>query len=216
MKQIFALGLLTALMTGCMSNPLTRCPLDGDGNQNCTSMQEGYSAALGTPLPSIGNGALPTYAEGNSVAPQYSAFDGYSQPRQVGAPVYQQAQVHRAWTAPWTDADGVMHGGEYVFFTTPGRWTYGSLKASGGASDIFRPASRQAFNVDPVTGAEGRAMEAAAKEAERAKVEAAKAKAKADQAAQQAKAAPALNTAVQNAAGTVAPTGITQPYQRLD
>jgi hypothetical protein len=132
---------LTTLMTGC-SSLKPRCPMDGSGGPDCISMSQSYDYAERMPI-SPKSASVPLYAKdatpgivGNNAATNFSNFP---QPRQVGMPVYEPAKIFRAWTAPWTDADGNMRGGEYVYFTTPGRWAYGGLTSPGDASDVFRP-----------------------------------------------------------------------------
>lgn len=213
MKRTYSLLLLTAFVAAGCSTPAHRCPLDGSGGPECRSMAAGYLGAVNTPVSSAGLDDLPTYALGTTAQAKQSGpltFQGYSQPRQAGRPVFEQAQVHRAWTAPWTDAEGVLHGGEYVYFTTPGKWSYGTLTAPGGSSDIFRPLHPEDLGINPVYGAEARAMEA------EAKAKPVPAQAQPAAGAGQATAATAAQAAATAHAGVqVAPQGITQPYERL-
>lgn len=82
--------------------------------------------------------AGPAYnASGWTPPANQEVFQGFAQPQESGSPVYTPPRVHRAWAAPWTDADGRLHGGEYQYFTTAGGWNYGSLKANGQAGSAM-------------------------------------------------------------------------------
>lgn len=98
--------------------------------------------------------AGPAYnANGWTPPANQETFQGFAQPQETGSPVYTPPRVHRAWSAPWTDAEGRLHGGEYQYFTTAGGWNYGSLKASGQAGGAMmgplRP-NQIGFKVNPV------------------------------------------------------------------
>lgn len=98
--------------------------------------------------------AGPAYnANGWTPPANQEVFQGFAQPQESGSPVYTPPRVHRAWSAPWTDAEGRLHGGEYQYFTTAGGWNYGSLKANGQAGSAMmgplRP-SQVGFKVNPV------------------------------------------------------------------
>lgn len=82
--------------------------------------------------------AGPAYnANGWTPPANQEVFQGFAQPQETGSPVYTPPRVHRAWAAPWTDADGRLHGGEYQYFTTAGGWNYGSLKSNGQAGSAM-------------------------------------------------------------------------------
>lgn len=46
-------------------------------------------------------------------------------------PIRTPAQVMRAWIAPWEDARGALHGGEYAFIEVESRrWTFGETQTT--------------------------------------------------------------------------------------
>jgi conjugal transfer pilus assembly protein TraV len=105
-------------------------------------------------------------------------------------PVFQQPKVVRVWIAPFVDANGNLHSGEYQYFSTPGHWNYGSLKAPGQASGMFQPSMPGDYGFNPVTKTE----------------------------TTNAPPAPPINAPANQtvkAAGSEEPGGITQPYQKL-
>lgn len=207
-SKLTAVLALASLISGC-SFIDHRCPLGGGGGPECRSMHQSYNDANQMQ-------AMPLGAETPAFAPRAGAargpelaFQGFPQPRQAGAPVYEPARVHRAWTAPWTDADGNLHAGEYVYFTTPGRWAYGGLKSPGEASGIFRPRRASDASLEVTTALDDAA--AAANLRGRSQGGAAletplNPRKGAQPATQPAQAKPAVQTA---------PSGITPPYQKL-
>ena len=135
--------LAVSMLAGCSTNQHL-CPLEGaeEGSPACRTMLETYEAARNVPAhaapkltvfdqvapstpqpttPIVKNMSTPTFASAN------------------GTPVYAPGKVHLGWTSPYTDAAGVMHGGEFVYFTTPGTWAYGTLNAPGAAAGLFSP-----------------------------------------------------------------------------
>lgn len=42
----------------------------------------------------------------------------------VSGPVYTPPQPWRVWLAPYSRGDGTLESGTYVWFTSPGHWTY--------------------------------------------------------------------------------------------
>jgi hypothetical protein len=195
MNKTLLLGVLALVLGGC-SSVSYRCALGQEGGTECRSMHQSYDAAVRMPELPMAAGT-PAYAmEAAAQGGVQGQFEGYPQPRQVGMPVYEAAKVHRAWTAPWTDAEGNLRGGEYVYFTTPGKWSYGGLRSPGEASDIFRPK-----RADDVGMAVISPLEAAANAARGAAP-----------AATQPVSTP---TATRQVPVAPAPSGITQPYQKL-
>lgn len=168
MKRIFLLAMGSLALVGCSSLfPQHTCPLNADGSTGvCSNMNDTYRAAKNAAskgaihsesvLP-YGQVTSPARAGADSAgwaAPaNQEAFQGFAQPKESGSPVYTPPRVHRAWSAPWTDADGRLHGGEYTYFTTAGGWNYGSLHAPGQAGSAMmgplRP-GQVGFKIDPV------------------------------------------------------------------
>lgn len=162
-KLLISVVALTAL-SAC-STPGYQCALT-DKSGTCSSMSEAYSAAIkaksGVKAETVFTAAA--MSAPTSAAPMASGFQPYPQAAERGNPVYEQAGVHRVWTSPWTDADGILHGGEYLYFTTPGHWRYGELTAPGQASGIFAPVKPGAYGFDPVDTAKVKAAKIAEKQ----------------------------------------------------
>lgn len=143
------LSMSALIAAGCSTFDVPHtCPLEG-GTSRCTSLKEAYThakrasmgqtahsresvlprqgeRAAGQPVP---GGAYP-YIPGWAPPSYQEAFQGFAAPAEAGQPVFRQPRVHRAWVAPWTDAEGRLHSGEYLYFTTPGEWNYGSLRSA--------------------------------------------------------------------------------------
>lgn len=151
-------GLLVTLsvaLAGC-STPGYKCPLSDTGD-DCASMSSAYSAAIQSQRGEFAGsgfaGKEPVSVFSRQVSQKPIAasgsagFTGFPADAPHGGPVYAQAQVHRVWSAPWTDASGVLHGGEYMYFTTPGYWRYGETMAAGKVAGIFTPVKPNAFGI---------------------------------------------------------------------
>lgn len=142
--------LMTGLvaLSGCsMIEPAHRCPLDNTDAGACASMPDSYKASLraqGHERESV--------FEAKDAAPgqRPDKFASFPAPALTGMPVYQQGKVYRVWRAPWVDANGVLHAGEYVYFATPGQWNYGTLRKAGDASDLMGPVKPGALGFNPV------------------------------------------------------------------
>lgn len=205
MKNLLVSALALAAITGlqgCGSLEVTpECKLEGDGAGRCMSMQDAYAAVqsgrrgdvsvFDSPGASKSKGAAP----GAPGAAAYGYLGNYPAPDQA-TPVFQQPKVFRPWLAPYVDADGVLHSGEYAYFNTPGAWNYGELRRPGAGAAVMGP-------VKPwETGFLPGANKPAAAAAPRA-------------GAPSAPPAPAAPTGPQ-VPGEVPVSGITQPYQRLN
>lgn len=159
MKNSILLGALLTLigttLSGC-STPGYKCPLSDTGD-DCASMSAAYSAAIHEQRGEYSSAGFavkePVSVFGRrseaaaEPATAKAGFTGFAADAPHGGPVYAQAQVHRVWSAPWTDAAGVLHGGEYLYFTTPGHWSYGETMAPGAVSGIFTPVKPNAFGI---------------------------------------------------------------------
>lgn len=174
-RRLLPLLGLSALFAGCsIISPQHACPLSEQGG-TCANMNQAYAASRGpgatkgnaesvlplgkreTPSKSwfgLRPGAEPQAAVTDGTLGHGSAnqetFRGFAQPQESGSPVYTPPRVHRAWSAPWTDADGRLHGGEYTYFTTPGGWNYGSLKSPGQAGAAMGSARGGSNMMGPV------------------------------------------------------------------
>lgn len=148
--RFFAVSALVAVMSGCASSPRHSCALTNEEGY-CANMEETYSAAV------QGNGSHENVLAGGgkSVSPRSvsgeAVFTGYPQAEARGMPVYTPPKPHRLWIAPWAEANGVLHGGEYVYYTTPGYWNYGTLGAPGEGSTVLGPVRPQDLGFQPVT-----------------------------------------------------------------
>lgn len=149
MRTLSALVLLAPAIgaTGCMS-PKHKCPL-GEGGYYCASMRETYEAARAGGGDAENVLAAPGMgAEGN--APGAGRLDIPSGRHHLAGPVYIPAKPFRLWVAPWTDANGLVHSGEYLYFATPARWSYGPLALPGAASGVMGPAAPENLGFNPV------------------------------------------------------------------
>ncbi len=150
-----AVLLVSAALSGCATTPGHSCPLDhGFG---CHSVQQAYSAAVndrGTQQYVFNRpGAHPAAAPVASPSPfAQPSSAGYPQGGPGGTPVWTPGQVYRAWTAPWTDAEGYLHSGGYVYFTTPGHWSYGTLHATGPGAGVLHPIAPSELGFTPEIG----------------------------------------------------------------
>ena len=121
-----------AALAGCANIP-SQCPLQkGPG---CQSMAQVYNDAREV-NPDAGGQWVPKAPAQSAAAvgPNWSQPAGYAEPGQVGEPIFREPRVYRVWIAPFVDANGNMHSGQYVYFSTPGEWSYGGLQDAGAAS----------------------------------------------------------------------------------
>ena len=124
--------LVLAGLAGCATvGP--ECPLQkGPGCQSVTQVYQDAREAD----PNLSGQWLPKASAqpAQSAGPDWSAPSGYAEPGQVGEPIFREPRVYRVWIAPFVDANGNMHSGQYVYFSTPGEWSYGALHDTGAAS----------------------------------------------------------------------------------
>jgi hypothetical protein len=80
------------------------------------------------------------------MAAALTALPAWSQPPQIspapetlGDPVYRTSRPQRIWVAPWRDAEGVLHSGEYLYYDLPGQYTSSHLNGPRLAQDAFAP-----------------------------------------------------------------------------
>jgi type IV conjugative transfer system lipoprotein TraV len=149
MKKTLFAGAAVLALTGCMSTPKHECALDETGG-HCASLEQAYQAASGLDDVSGYQNVFESTKKAGRQGTQGFAPEGYAQPAERGKPVFVPPKVHRVWTSPWTDSEGQLHGGEYLYFTTPGKWSYGSLRAPGEASGVFKPVLADTYGFTPV------------------------------------------------------------------
>lgn len=146
--------LLASALTGCATTPGHGCPLDH--GLGCHSLTQAYAASV---QPGAGNTqsvfgvpkhqtAQPERTPSVLAEPAGQPM-GYPQGGPGGTPVWTPGRVYRAWTAPWTDAQGYLHSGGYVYFNTPGHWSYGSLTASGPGAGVLHPVAPSELGFNP-------------------------------------------------------------------
>ncbi|MHB0929170.1 MAG: TraV family lipoprotein [Candidatus Nanopelagicales bacterium] len=165
MGKLVLSGLLVAMLSAC-STPGYQCKLT-DKSGACASLSDAYSAAIHAKSEQNSEtvfSAGPAHASVKQPRPVIGSLQPYPQAAERGNPVYEQADVHRVWTSPWTDANGLLHGGEYLYFTTPGHWRYGELTAPGQASGIFTPLKPGAYGFTAVDDAKLKAAAEAKKQ----------------------------------------------------
>lgn len=137
MKKIILIAIAATLGAGCAAKPRACTP--GVLTQGCTSMAETYQAALGG---GGDRGSLFPGAEdlkdGKKGTPA-SPLNLQAGRHQLAGPVFNPPKPFRLGIAPWTDANGILHSGEYIYFTTPGRWSYGPMALPGSASGVLSP-----------------------------------------------------------------------------
>ncbi|WP_156782261.1 TraV family lipoprotein [Acidihalobacter aeolianus] len=136
------------------------CPLS-DKKGYCASVSDTYTAARkgGGDTESLFAGDSPKqihHPHAHMIKTQPTRFIPLPAPPTGGTPVYTPGAPWRVWIAPWFDAvNGVMHGGSYVFFSTPSHWAYGSLGNPGVASGLLGPIQPQDLGFTPGQQASG-------------------------------------------------------------
>lgn len=132
-----------------------RCPLDPsekpDSPTACAGMNDAMQGAKkGTGgktsvlLDSQGRIVPPESLAGRPAQPLAAAAGRGVEPYQAatGSPVFVQPKVFQAYTSSFKDANGALHDGHTAWFTTPGRWAYGSMDAAGDITgQVMRPAN---------------------------------------------------------------------------
>jgi type IV conjugative transfer system lipoprotein TraV len=152
MKKVILIGAGLLVLAGCTTPPKHTCELNSKDGR-CASLEQAYQVSSQmddvSQFQNVFEAGAKTPRASGSARASFTP-EGYAQPRDRGKPVFVPPKVHRVWTAPWTDAEGQLHGGEYVYFTTPGKWSYGSLRAPGEASGVFRPVLEDTYGFVPV------------------------------------------------------------------
>lgn len=206
MKNVALILAVAGALAACSSAPRKpdyQCPIEDVEAAKCASVQEAFAASnsmqgrgqsrVQSVFDSRVQGAAP--AAQAAAQPVFAGqLSDQPAPSTNGDPVFQQPQVKRVWVRPYVDSSGHLRTGEYVYFSTPGKWSYGDLNKPGAAAKatgMFGPARQDKLGFNPV-------------------VEPPKTPNKPPAPAEGAAAAPA---APKPAAATTG--GITQPFQRL-
>lgn len=117
--------LAAATLTGCATPgyeckaPMACNPVHGNYQKAVSDTGwNGWQAGNDNPAPgdkTAANTVVQTAAAGGLRVPGNDALDG---------PVYTAPRPWRVWLAPYSRADGTLESGTYIWFTTPGHWTY--------------------------------------------------------------------------------------------
>lgn len=146
-RALFVVAAALAL-SACASNKPYSCSLNDQAH--CRNMQEVYDAARKASR----NDARQNVVGGRTIEyplPVTHNTDRYAEPGEHGQPVFRQPRVYRVWLAPYVDADGNLRSGEYVYFSTPGEWAYGTTRDSGVAgAAMFGPQRPENIGFTPV------------------------------------------------------------------
>lgn len=148
--------MLAALLVGTLglsacSSIGYRCPLDADDDAEsptaCSSMQDAmFGARKGTggktsALMDDQGRLVPRELLENKVAKPLATQGKEPYRSKSGEPVFHQPKVYQVWTGAFVDAEGNLHDGHTSWFSTPGRWAYGSVdRPSEAGSNTLRPA----------------------------------------------------------------------------
>lgn len=156
--KLTVLAAVATLMAGCASTPY-ECPLSDSPNAKCASTADAYKAAR--TLPKDTRGMTTVFDQSQAAQARTDKADKpyvgaqsseYPAAGANGMPVFEQPRVFRPWLAPYVDAEGNLRSGEYGYFSTPGRWNYGTLRQAGNAS-IQGPARPDNLGFNPVKAA---------------------------------------------------------------
>lgn len=147
-----------SLLSGCATDTKTSCALNNTEGY-CASVQETHEASranAGSNENVFGDGAHKRFKNDGSGQGQVPTSQGRGQRvfspgpgAGLAGPIYRPAQPRRLWVAPWTDANGVVHSGEYLYFLRPGNWNYGPLREKGSASGVMGPVAPSDLGFDP-------------------------------------------------------------------
>lgn len=153
--KLAALAATVALITGCGSTPY-QCPLNDSPSGKCASTADAYKAARAVPkdprgMVTVFDKSAAGPAKEKNAQPYVGAqASDYPAAGANGMPVFEQPKVFRPWLAPYVDAEGNLRSGEYGYFSTPGRWNYGTLRQAGNAASMQGPARPDNLGFNPV------------------------------------------------------------------
>lgn len=154
MKNRFPLmtaALLAALGLSACTSVGYRCPLneadDAEYPTACSSMQDAMvGARKGTGgktsvLMDDKGRLVPRELLENKPAKPLAAQGNEPYRAKSGDPVFNQPKVFQVWTGAFVDAEGNLHDGHTSWFSTPGRWAYGTVDRPGEVgNNTMRPA----------------------------------------------------------------------------
>lgn len=212
-SKVFALTAVAVALSAC-STPGYRCPVGDENRPNgeCSSIEKTYETAraaerAGAKGMTVFDPKVAAEIEKSKNVPVLpGAASAYPETPVNGMPVFEQPRVYRVWIPPYVDAEGNLRSGEYSYFSTPGRWNYGSLKKEGAGSSVMEPTKPNSLGFTPEV------MEP--KNQRGVRQSGRQASAKDGLPAQGSEQAPAPQQTQPSASTNV--NGITQPYQRLN
>jgi hypothetical protein len=145
-----AVLLSTAGLSACIS-PGYRCPLEADKDIEfptaCANMKDAMAGARAgtggqTSVLMDDKGRLvPREMLDRKVAKPLAAQGTEPYHEKSGDPQFYQPKKFEVWTRAFVDANGNLHDGTTSWFTTPGRWAYGTVDRPGDVgANTMRPA----------------------------------------------------------------------------
>lgn len=167
--NLTAAVLLSAFGLSACTTVGYRCPLEHEGKAEyptaCSSMQD----ALAGSKKGTGNKTsvlmddkgrlVPRELMENKVAVPLTGANPEPYRAKSGDPVFHQPKVFQVWTGAFVDAEGNLHDGHTSWFSTPGRWAYGTVdRPTEVGNNVMRPALPEArpagriVKLDPRTG----------------------------------------------------------------
>ena len=155
-----------AALAACSSAPRKpdyQCAIEDVEAAKCASVQEAFAASnsmqpkgqsrVQSVFDSRVQGSAPV-AQPSTAQPVFQGqLSNHPAPSTNGDPVFKQPEVKRVWVRPYVDGDGNLRSGEYVYFSTPGKWSHGGLNKPGAAAKatgMFGPARTDNLGFNPV------------------------------------------------------------------
>lgn len=146
-----ALALAVLSLSACTSIGY-RCPLDPtetpDSPIACAGMplalkgaKAGTGGSVSALLDDKGRLVPRELIEGRPATPLSAVGSTEPYRNKSGDPVFEPPKKFEVWASAFVDGNGNLHDGHHAWFTTPGRWKYGTVGASGPVGDnTLRPA----------------------------------------------------------------------------
>lgn len=141
-SSLLLAGLAVAALSAC-STVAYRCPLDpNDKAESPTACANMHDAMEGAKRQAGGRTSVFLDDQGRIVpreiieqrTAQPLASGGGTSPGffpSSGQPVFIQPKQFQVWTGAYQDAEGNLHDGHHSWFTTPGRWSRGTVSTPG-------------------------------------------------------------------------------------
>lgn len=155
-SKVFAFTAIALALSAC-STPGYRCPVGGENRANgeCASVEKTYETAkaaerAGAKGLTVFDPKVAAEIEKSKNVPVLpGAASAYPETPVNGMPVFEQPRVYRVWIPPYVDAEGNLRSGEYSYFSTPGRWNYGTMKKEGAGSSVMEPTKPNSLGFTP-------------------------------------------------------------------